>query len=113
MAALLLGPAEEAIEDVKDASAVFEDFIEDVTLRLSVPRRIKDRMRTIVTSQRRLASGRLGALPRRDFFADAATLFALDCEAVGDPVPEWADSPTAAEHAGGRRRRRRRRRNRR
>ncbi|MFW5899369.1 MAG: poly(A) polymerase, partial [Jiangellaceae bacterium] len=114
LAALLLGPIEEAIEDVRDPSAAFADFVEGVAERLVLPRRIKDRLRTVVTSQRRLRSGRLGALPRREYFADAATLFAVDREARGEEIPAWAEAPERADDGSpssrGRRRRRRRRR---
>jgi poly(A) polymerase len=112
MAALLLGPIEEAMEGTRDPSAAFVEFIEDLAGRLMLPRRMRDRLRSVVTAQRRLRSGRLGALPRRDFFADAAILHAVDCEARGLPVPEWAQSPDHIddEDPPPRRRRRRRRR---
>lgn len=114
LAALLFGPIEEALEDVRDPSASFEDFVDEVSLRFAIPRRIKDRMRTIVTCQNRLRHGRLGSLPRREYFADAVTLFAVDCEARGVEVPDWARDPESApatQRTGRRRRRRRRRRN--
>ncbi|MFW6086974.1 MAG: polynucleotide adenylyltransferase PcnB [Myxococcota bacterium] len=110
LAALLLGPIEEAIEDVRDPSRAFSDFIDEVAERLVLPRRIKDRIRTVVASQGRLRSGRLGALPRRDYFHDAATLFAVDQEARGEPVPPWAQQPEQLEQDVRPRRRRRRRR---
>ncbi len=110
LAALLLGPIEEALEGVRDQSAAFEDFIEELAFRLALPRRIKDRIRLLVTSQRRLRAGKIGSLARREFFADAATLYALEQEARGAPVPEWAIDPAAAEEQAPRRRRRRRRR---
>ncbi len=113
LAALLVGPLAESIEDASDPSSSFEDFFEGVTARIAVPRRIKDRVRSIALAQRRLESGKLGALPRRDFFSDAALLYALDCEARDQPVPAWADEPESVETdslAPRRRRRRRRRR---
>jgi poly(A) polymerase len=111
-AVLLLGPLGEALEDARDSSEAFEDFFEDVQHRLTVPRRMKDRIRAIAISLRRLAAGRLGTLPRRDFFADAATLFAIDCEARGVAVPSFAADPDRIEGEPGRRGRRRRRRRR-
>jgi poly(A) polymerase len=113
LAALLLGPIEEAMDGAGDPSHAFGEFIEDVAIRLMLPRRMRDRLRSVVTSQNRLRSGRLGALPRRDFFADAALLHAMDCEARGESVPAWARRPDRADAAGDdapRRRRRRRRR---
>lgn len=110
LGALLLGPIEEALEGMRDTSSAFSDFIEDVGERLVVPRRIKDRLRVLVTSQERMRSGRLGSLPRRDFFPEAATLFALDCEARGDEPPAWSIQPEQAGASLPKPRRRRRRR---
>ena len=115
LASLLLGPLEEWVADSRDPSTAFEDFFHEVVVRLAVPRRMKDRIRLMMMAQRRLAGGRLGGLPRRDFFADAATMLAIDHEARGLDVPDWAIDPRAAadgddaEPSRGRRRRRRRR----
>lgn len=116
LAALLYDAIDEAVGDARDANGAFEDFFAELGQRLAVPRRLKDRVRATVTAQRRLARGKLGALPRRDFFGDAATLYALDVEARGESPPGWALDPGVAEpepspsSPGGRRRRRRRRR---
>lgn len=113
LAALLCGPIEEAIEGVRNLSGAYEEFIEDLAFRLAIPRRIKDRIRLLITSQRRLRGGKVGALTRREFFVDAATLYAIDLEARGEPVPEWASSPESSDEDARPRRRRRRRRPRR
>lgn len=115
LAALLLGPIEEAVDGVRDPNAAFDEFMEELSLRLAVPRRIKDRIRLLVGSQRRLRAGKVGTLARRDFFQDAATLFALTREARGEPVPSWvqtsvAVSPPVEDDEDRPRRRRRRRR---
>ncbi|MEM9068248.1 MAG: polynucleotide adenylyltransferase PcnB [Myxococcota bacterium] len=112
LAALLLGPLEEALDGVRDASAAYEEFMEDLSFRLALPRRAKDRIRLLVTSQRRFRQGKVGSLARREFFAEAATLFALDQTARGEEVPEWAIDPVATEEKAKPRRRRRRRRRR-
>jgi poly(A) polymerase len=114
MSALLVGPVTEYLEDATDPSVAFEEFFEDLSTRLTLPRRLKDRIRSVVLAQRRLSTGKLGALPRRDFFADAAIHFAIECEALGREVPEWAEDPDTVAIDGdiGRRRRRRRRRRR-
>lgn len=112
LAALLLGALDEELEGQRDQSAAFELFVEDLALRLAMPRRIKDRIRLLVTSQRRLRAGKVGALARREFFGDAAGLFALDQEAKGEVVPDWAIDPPEVEEEPRRRRRRRRRRKR-
>ncbi|MBW2463514.1 MAG: polynucleotide adenylyltransferase PcnB [Deltaproteobacteria bacterium] len=113
LSALLVGPIIEYLEDAADSSSAFEDFFEEMALRLNFPRRLKDRIRSIVVAQGRLAKGKLGSLPRRDFFADAATHFAIECEAHGEEIPEWALDPALAEASDDprppRRRRRRRR----
>jgi poly(A) polymerase len=112
LSSLLVGPLGEWLDDASDPSSAFEEFFEGVTSRIAVPRRIKDRIRSITLAQRRLESGKLGSLPRRDFFADAALLHALDCEARGVPIPAWAIEPESVESElpPSRRRRRRRRR---
>ena len=110
LAALLYGPIEEALDGVRDPSAAYEEFIEEISFRLALPRRIKDRIRLMVTSQRRLRSGKVGSLTRREFFPDAATLFAIDLEAQGQEIPDWAASPQTRDVRAPRRRRRRRRR---
>ena len=110
LAALLMGPLGEAIEDARDPTDAFETFFEDVQERLVVPRRLKDRIRAITIAQRRLRSNKLGSLPRRDFFRDAATLYAIECEARSERVPEWAEDPDSVDGPPQRRGRRRRRR---
>lgn len=116
LGALLLGPLEEALgDDPKDFGLAYEEFMADVSERLAVPRRMKERLLLLVLSQRRMRSGKLGNLPRREFFPEAATLFALDCEARGEDVPGWADDPESvadvdADEAAPKKRRRRRRR---
>lgn len=83
----------------------------DVTESLAVPRRMKEKMRAVIGSQRRLRAGRVGSLPRRDFFAEAVHLFELDCAARGVRAPDLrADIPADAGDVVVRRRRRRPRR---
>src|SRR6185295_12502809 len=110
--ALMSGPIQEAIAGSRDPSSAYESLMSDVALALSLPRRMKERIRNIVAAQPRLRAGKLGTLPRREHFEDAATLFAIDCEARGERRPEWLDAgPDLAmvEEAPTRRRRRRRR----
>jgi hypothetical protein len=78
-----------------------------------LPRRLKDRIRLLVMAQRRLRTGRIQSIARREYFADAATLFALDRMARGEDLPSWAHEPTEAVYDGEPRARRRRRRPRR
>ena len=113
MAALLLGPIEEAIEGAPDPLRAYDECLQDLGDRLSLPRRLKDRMRLIMFAQRKLKKGKVGALHRREYFADAAILHALDCKARGLPVPPWAAEPSEAPYHSAPKPRRRRRRRRR
>ncbi len=113
LAAMLLSPLDEAMEGERDRALAFDDFMSDIGVRLVVPRRLRERMRSLVTALPRMRAGRVGALPRREWFADAAILFAIDQEARGEPVPAWAVSPEVTEAPEGRSPGRRRRRSRR
>jgi poly(A) polymerase len=86
--ALLYGPIMEMISGVKDSSKAFELFFEDVTKRLSVPRRMKDRVRSILSLQRRIANGKTQDLERREYYADACMFRRIELEARGEPVPD-------------------------
>jgi poly(A) polymerase len=112
LASLLLGPIDEAIEGVSDVPVAYEEFVRELSLRLSLPRRLKDRIRLLVMAQRRLRTGRIQSIARREYFSDAATLFALDRMARGEELPAWAHEPTDAVYDTGQRPRRRRRRRR-
>ena len=61
-------------------------------------------------AQRRLRTGRIQSIARREYFGDAATLFALDRTARGEELPSWAHEPTEAVYEAEPRTRRRRRR---
>ncbi|MBW2210608.1 MAG: polynucleotide adenylyltransferase PcnB [Deltaproteobacteria bacterium] len=112
LAALLLGPIDEALEGVSDVPVAYEEFIRELSLRLSLPRRLKDRIRLLVMAQRRLRTGRIQSIARREYFGDAATLFALDRMARGEELPVWAHEPNEAVYDAEPRSRRRRRRRR-
>lgn len=85
--ALLYGPLEEAVHDAHDPASAFDDFFGEMVLRLSLPRRMRDRMRLIFAAQRRLERGQVGPLRRRDFFDEALALLELRCTAEGRSVP--------------------------
>ena len=112
-AALMLGPIEDAVRGERDPLAAYDGLMDDVVETLAVPRRMKERIRNVVYAQRRLASGKLGTMTRRDYFDDAATLFAIECDARGTPRPDWLDDERpeveASDEDAPRRRRRRRR----
>ncbi len=112
LAALFQGPIDEALDGVSDVPVAYEEFIRELSLRLSLPRRLKDRIRLLTMAQRRLRTGRIQSIARREYFADAATLFALDRLAHGQEVPGWAQDPGDAVYDAEPRPRRRRRRRR-
>ncbi len=91
LACLLRPPLEEWLEGLKDLPVAFEEFFQPVTERLSVPRRVKDRVRSIVMAQRRLQSGKFGALRRRDYFSDAVQFFRMGKVARGESIPDWVE----------------------
>ena len=90
LAALLQSPAEEYMDGERDPALAFDAFVEDMAARFTVPRRIRERMRILLSVQKRLRDGKVGNLARREFFGDAAVLHGLDCEAREQPVPVWA-----------------------
>ncbi len=90
---------------MKDPAFAFDSFVEDMAMRFTVPRRIRERMRILLSVQKRLRDGKVGNLARREFFADSALLYGLDCEARGLPLPVWAydvsryvEQPTAKKN---------------
>ena len=109
-ATLMLGPLEEALLVDRDPMGTYESLVSDVVETLSVPRRMKERMRNVVGAQRRLAIGKLGSMMRRDYFDDAALLYGIGCDARGERRPEWLDArgTVTSELPPPRRRRRRR-----
>jgi poly(A) polymerase len=87
LAALIYGPLEEAVHGVADPQIAFEEFFQDMTVRLSLPRRMRDRLRLLFAAQRRLARGNAAAIAHRDFYAEACTLFEIRMRAEGKPAP--------------------------
>ena len=109
-AALLLGPIEDAMRDAKNPTEEYEALMTEVLDTLAVPKRMKERIRNVVLTQRRLDAGRIRGLQRREYFQDAATLFAIRCDGRGQRRPEWLDAVASAEESPRPRRRRRRQR---
>ena len=83
VAALLHGPLQEAMAGVRDPLAAFDEFFGEMVGRLSLPRRMRDRMRLVFAAQRRLERGQIGPLRKRDLWQDAAALFEIQCRAEG------------------------------
>lgn len=84
LSSLLLEPVEEAIEGERDAALAVSEYLMDPVVRLAIPRRLTDRMRQILSIQRRLRTGRVGSLGRRDFYPDAAQVYLFDARARGE-----------------------------
>jgi poly(A) polymerase len=87
MAALLYGPLEEQIVGSDDPQGAFEEFFQEINPRLSVPRRMRDRIRMIFAAQRRLDRKHSGGLRGREFYADACDLFELRLRSEGKSMP--------------------------
>lgn len=92
IAALLYGPLSEAVEGTRDAAHAFDDFFTEMAVRLSLPRRLRDRMRLIYAAQRRLDRGQISGLDRREIWGDTVRLYAIRALATGRPLPAWAES---------------------
>ena len=90
LSTLLMSPAEEYMEGERDPAVAFDSFIEEMAMRFTVPRRIRERKRVLLSVQKRLRDGKIGNIARREFFADAALLHGIDCEARGVTPPPWA-----------------------
>jgi poly(A) polymerase len=100
IAALLYGPLQEAVAGVRDPASAFEEFFGEMVPRLSLPRRMRDRMRLIFAAQRRLERGGAGPMRKREFFADAAALLEVRLVSEGRELPSWLEE----QHAPHRRR---------
>jgi poly(A) polymerase len=87
MASLLYGPLEEAIVGAADPQGAFEEFFQELNPRLSIPRRMRDRVRLIFAAQRRLSRGHYSGVRGREFYADACDLYEIRLRAEGKPVP--------------------------
>jgi poly(A) polymerase len=91
LSALLYGPLQEAVFGAHDPGAAFEEFFGDMVTRLSLPRRMRDRMRLVFAAQRRLERNQHGNLRRREFFDDAALLLEIRLRAARRPLPGWLE----------------------
>jgi poly(A) polymerase len=112
LAALFAGAYEAKLAEGLAPAAAIAEVLDEPSERLVLPRRLRDRISTIVLVQKRLRSGKFASVLRRDFFAEGAMLFALDRMAQGESVPDWALDPPAPDEVDEPPRRRRRRRRR-
>ncbi len=86
-AALALEPALEALEGERDIATAVTNFFAPIQDRLSIPRKLFDRVRQVVAVQRRIAAGRHHPLLKRDFYPESAAVWTLDALAKGvDPA---------------------------
>jgi poly(A) polymerase len=93
IAALLYGPLEEAVLGASNPSEAFEEFFHEINARLSVPRRMRDRVRLVFAAQRRLARGQRSGLKGREFFGDATDLYEIRMVSEGRAMPHgWREA---------------------
>jgi poly(A) polymerase len=92
LAALLMGPIDELMQGAAEPQTAFQEFFENITQSIAVPRKIKDRIQRIITVQPLLRQGKLRGLMQRDFYTDAVSLFEIECLAEGVELPEWLAS---------------------
>jgi poly(A) polymerase len=115
--ALFRDPMEEACDGVRDKIEAAYEFLEPITERIAIPRRISDAMRRIVTMQPRLGARKLGRLARAEHVDLALDVLEIELESRGqstDHVEEMrAELPPPAEDDGPPARRPKRRRGRR
>lgn len=81
MANLLFEPVEEALENERDSLLAVTDYLADAVERLAIPRRLMDRMRSMLALQKRFRAGKVGSLMRRDFYPEALMIHQLDAAA--------------------------------
>ncbi|HEX2677910.1 MAG TPA: polynucleotide adenylyltransferase PcnB [Polyangiales bacterium] len=96
LGALLYGALEEAVQGVQNPHEAFEEFFQEMTTRLSLPRRMRDKLRLVFAAQRRLAKGQGSGIAHRDFYADACDLFEIRMKARGAKLPEGFREPREA-----------------
>lgn len=115
MTSLLRDPMEEACEGVRDKVEAAYEFLDPISERIAIPRRISDAMRRVISMQPRLAAKRLGRLARAEHVELALDVFELDLESRGqstDAVEQMRaelPAPTADEEGPAARRPKRRR----
>jgi len=101
-ATLLYGPLEEAVLGASDPSDAFEEFFQEINVRLSLPRRMRDRMRLIFAAQRRLARGQRSGLRGREFYADACDLYEIRMHSEAKPLPPgWREGESQRPATNG------------
>jgi poly(A) polymerase len=71
MTALMYEPLEEAATGVRDVMGAVNDFLEPITERIAMPRRIADGIRRIMTMVPRIIAGRIGRFARTELFLPA------------------------------------------
>ncbi len=80
---LLRDPMEEACEGMRDKVEAAYEFLDPITERIAIPRRISDAMRRIITMQSRLLTGKLGRLARAEHADLALEVLEIELEAKG------------------------------
>ena len=77
MATLLYDAIEEATTGVRDPNGAMLDYLDSLVERVSLPRRIADGVRRIMTMTPRLLQGRVGRAPRNEYFVPALDVLGM------------------------------------
>ncbi len=80
---LLRDPMEEACDGMRDKVEAAYEFLDPITERIAIPRRISDAMRRIITMQSRLLQGKLGRLARAEHVDLALDVLEIELESRG------------------------------
>jgi poly(A) polymerase len=88
LAALLYDPALEAMDGTRDVVGAVTEFLDGLLARLAIPRRLFDRVRTLLAVQRRIRQNRLGTMNKREWWPEALLVSQLEAMARGELDPD-------------------------
>ncbi|MEZ4392318.1 MAG: polynucleotide adenylyltransferase PcnB [Polyangiales bacterium] len=99
LSTLLYDPALEAMDGTRDVVGAVTEFLEGLLARLAIPRRLFDRVRTLLAVQRRVRMGRIGTMNKREWWPEALQVSHFEALARGEvePEPRLPPSPRYAE----------------
>lgn len=88
LAALLYDPALEAMDGTRDVVGAVTEFLDGLLARLAIPRRLFDRVRTLLAVQRRIRQNRVGTMNKREWWPEALLVSQLEAMARGELDPD-------------------------
>lgn len=98
LSALLYDPAMEAMDGSRDVMGAVTEFLDGLQSRLTIPRRLFDRARTLLAVQRRIRANRVGTMNKREWWQEALLVSQLEAMARGELDPD-ARSVAAPRHS--------------